>query len=177
MLLHQLKPPVCKGKKKLDPNFIDPQTIEHDILTTNIQDDLVICYTDGSASPNPGPCGAGASVFIAATATVVDIGASLGFGSNNYAELYALGMLFIELANTCTSDPSISTAFIFCDSNLAINAATSKKIPLTNVPITRFLRLALEALNGVIKVGLKWIRGHSRIGGNERVDRISKRYA
>ena len=26
-------------------------------------------------------------------------------------------------------------------------------------------------------VDMRWIRGHSRIGGNERVDRISKRYA
>ena len=66
VILHQLKPPERKRKKKFDRNNLDPQTIEHDALTSNIMDNVVICYTDGSASLNPGPCGAAASIFVAA---------------------------------------------------------------------------------------------------------------
>src|SRR4051794_23746681 len=53
-------------------------------------------YTLTSASPNPGPAGAGATIFLP-DSVVLDLGASLGHNSNNYAELYAIGICFKEL--------------------------------------------------------------------------------
>jgi len=72
--------------------------------------------------------------------------------------------------------PLMATAFIFSDSKIAIAAATSRK-PKSNVMLSLAISQAFSALARLMKVELHWIRGHSRIGGNERVDRISKRYA
>jgi hypothetical protein len=54
----------------------------------------VFAFTDGSASPNPGPCGAGAALFYPRDpdVEVTDLCAPLGWGTNNLAELYAIGM-------------------------------------------------------------------------------------
>ncbi len=137
----------------------------------------MFCYTDGSASPNPGPSGAGACIFLFDPDLVIDLGSSLGLGTNNTAELYALGMLFVELSKLVVRSPDITIAHIFCDSKLALLAAVSKKPHITNGSITRAVRIAFNALPPSLKVELHWIRGHSGVGGNERVDKISKAYA
>ena len=93
------------------------------------------------------------------------------------SELYALGMVFRELAELVVARPNLKMASIFSDSKVALNAATSKKTPLSNGPITRALRLSYRSLSAKISLGLYWIRGHSHIGGNERADRISKSFA
>ena len=107
----------------------------------------------------------------------MDLGASLGHGTSNTGELYALGMLFTHLTHLKNNSlPSLATAFVFCDSQLAIRAATAKKFA-TNITLCLAVSRAYSALVAVCKVELHWIRGHSRVGGNERVDRISKLYA
>ena len=58
----------------------------------------VFCFTDGSASPNPGPSGAGAAVFLRKAdgqAEVIDLGVPLGWGTNNHAEIFAIGMVLV----------------------------------------------------------------------------------
>jgi len=157
---------------------VDSGTFEHDELVEVAKSNILLCYSDGSASPNPGPCGAGASIFLANPDSLFDFGFSLGRATNNFAELYALGIVLTEIVKLRRVHPCIDTAVIFSDSKLALNAATSRKIPLTNGPITRALRKVFEfAVSVGISVNLHWIRGHSSIGGNERVDRLSKRYA
>ena len=54
-------------------------------------EDAAVYYTDGSASPNPGPCGAG---FFRPEGPLAECSAatSLGRGTNNIGELYAMGM-------------------------------------------------------------------------------------
>ena len=172
-----IKKPPPKWKKSRDPDFIEKETIVHDVIVSTSSDDKVFCYTDGSASPNPGPSGAGACIFIPANGSLIDLGASLGHGTNNTGELYALGMLFKHLTHLKLYIlPSLTVAYVFSDSKIAIAAATSKK-PRSNVALSTAISQAFTELSRLIKVDLHWIRGHSRIGGNERVDRISKRYA
>ena len=173
-----IRKPPRKSKKYLDPDFIDPDTVLHNHIISSSSHDTAVCYTDGSASPNPGPSGAGASIFLADPDLVIDLGCSLGHGSNNAAELYALGMLLIKLsALKLSTRPGLKRAHIFSDSKLALLAAVSRKRPLTNGPITRAVRLAFIAVSRILSIDLHWIRGHSKVGGNERVDRISKAYA
>ena len=172
-----IKKPVRKSKKSVDPDFIEKETVVHNgIVSTNVPN-IVFCYTDGSASPNPGPSGAGACIFMPHIDTVIDLGASLGKGTNNTGELYALGMLLTHLIYIKKhSFSSLSSAFIFSDSKLAIAAASSKK-PTSNITLSLAVMRAHSDLSKLIKVELHWIRGHAGIGGNERVDRISKRFA
>jgi ribonuclease HI len=150
---------------------------KHDETVASMDSNTAICYSDGSASPNPGPCGAGASIFICNPDRVFDFGSSLGRNTNNFAELFALGVIFTELGKIQSSFPQIRSAVVFSDSKLALNATTSKTVPRSNGPITRAVRQAFVGLSSKMRVNLQWIRGHVSVGGNERVDRISKRFA
>ena len=66
---------------------------------------------------------------------------------------------------------------IFSDSKIALSAAQSKRKPIMNPAITLALRASFHSLSRIFPVNLQWIRGHSGIGGNERVDTIAKRFA
>ena len=70
----------------------------------------------------------------------------------------------------------ITSAFIFSDSKIAIAATVTKK-PKANAVLSKAISAMFTKLSMLLKVQLLWIRGHSCIGGNERVDRISKRFA
>lgn len=155
----------------------DESADAHTLLIDAELHSTAICYTDGSASPNPGPSGSAASIFLQNPDRVIDMGASLGRGSNNQAELYALGMCLSQLLLLSESLPHLTKALIFSDSQLAIRAATSIKPPLTNIPLTIALRKAYTHASKKLAIRIHWIRGHSDIGGNERVDRISKSFA
>ena len=54
LLLRKLKPKRKSAKKD------DNSVLSHDQLLSHSSEDVLVCYTDGSASPNPGP-GAGVS--------------------------------------------------------------------------------------------------------------------
>ncbi len=69
----------------------------HNSLICNFKDDVAICYTDGSALSNPGPCGAGVSIFLCGSDRIVDAGASLDNGTNNIGELAAIFICLSEL--------------------------------------------------------------------------------
>jgi ribonuclease HI len=124
-----------------------------------------------------GPCGAGASIFLCGSNKLLDLGYSLGHGTNNIAELYALGIIFVRLTALCAYYPTLTVAHVFSDSMIAINAATAKKKPLANSTLISALRNAYDKLPPTLTVMLHWVRGHSKINGNERVDKISKIFA
>jgi ribonuclease HI len=167
------KPPKRKTKNaKLSRVSLD----EHEALLVAAGPDTVIAYTDGSASPNPGPSGGAASIFFQPE-TFVDCGCSLGHGSNNRAELYALGVCLMEVREICVRFPLLKRVLIFSDSKLALNAATSRKRPLANGDLVASVRKFYTALVASCFVGLHWIPGHAGVGGNERVDRIAKLFA
>ena len=151
---------------------------DHDSIISHTNSDTLIAYTDGSASPNPGPSGGGACIFLQNPDSIIDCGATLGVGTNNSAELYALGACFAQIIKLHAAHPHIQRAIIFSDSKLAIGAAVGSRRPLTNITLVNELRKLYNAmLFTKLAVDLRWIPGHAGVGGNERVDRISKRFA
>lgn len=155
----------------------DDSILAHNDLLCSTASNTIVCYTDGSASPNPGPSGAGASIFDPCS-TLTDLGASLGRGTNNYAELYAIGMCFSELILRLShSSAPAPPILLFSDSLYAIQAITSTKPPLVHSPTIMALRASFAALLRLTPSYLHWIRGHRDVGGNERVDKIAKRFA
>lgn len=166
-------------KKRPPPSSKDDVSIfSHDDLLASSDRLSIVCYTDGSASPNPGPAGSGASIFLPMSNTVVDLGASLGHNSNNFAELYAIGTCLSTLVNTFDLLPSRpSRVLLFTDSLYASRAVTSTKPPASHKDTIVALRRLLAKALALIPVSLVWVRGHCGAGGNERVDRIAKRFA
>jgi ribonuclease HI len=165
--------PKPKKRRSLDP-FTDVSLHNHSVLSA--PPDAALCYTDGSASPNPGPSGAGISFFLPSHNLIIDLGASLGLGTNNAAEIHALGSA-LHFIPSIISSFNIKHFFIFSDSKLALNATCSKHLPLVNRDATLLLRKIFREVNSSCSLYLKWVRGHSAIGGNERVDRIAKIFA
>ena len=83
-----------------------------------------------------------------------------------------------EIAHIKLRRPLVTAVHVFSDSKLALGAVVSRKTPLTNGPITRAVRNTYQlALSKGLAISLHWIRGHSAVNGNERVDRVSKLYA
>ena len=174
LLLTSIKNVNRKKKKVVD---IEGERVLHDGLVRHMAASTAVCYSDGSASPNPGPCGAGATVFLRDPDLVIDLGASLGRGSNNLAEIVGLELIFSKLCSLKIVRPSLQRAVVFCDSKLALRVAASRKEPKTNVEVSQKTRGAFLAVSKLMSVELHWIRGHVGLGGNERVDRISKAFA
>jgi ribonuclease HI len=165
-------------KRGLQSSKEDVSIFSHDDLLASSDRLSIVCYTDGSASPNPGPAGSGASIFLPMSNTVVDLGASLGHNSNNFAELYAIGTCLSTLVNTVDELPSRPTrVLLFTDSLYASRAVTSTKPPATHKDTIAALRRLLAKALALFPVSLVWVRGHCGAGGNERVDRIAKRFA
>ena len=56
-----------------------------------------VAFTDGSAKPNPGPCGAGIVLRLAGKQSYIHIAIPLGFGDNNKGEMGAFYGLFEKM--------------------------------------------------------------------------------
>ena len=122
----------------------------------------------------PGPAGAGLCVFNPRDCSVTDLGADLGHNTNNVGELVALGICFRFIMSLA---PAPTRVFIFTDSLLAANAATSTKEPRSHPVLVRALRALFAEASVSLQIDIHWIRGHAGVGGNERADRIAKRFA
>jgi len=156
-LLQTIKPP---KRKKASNAASDASIAEHDKLVANADSGVAICYTDGSASPNPGPSGSGATFFVQNPGLVVDLGKSRGHSTNNAAELFALGMLALKLVDLLATHPHVKRAVVFCDSKIAIDACERPKNRpknLANAALTRALRKAIDLASSWISAfsGLK----------------------
>lgn len=132
-------------------------------------------YTDGSASPNPGPGGAGI-VFIkdgVVTGRAIFAG---GYTTNNIMELTAI----IEAVKLT---PPGTKAIIHTDSNYAVQGVNSwskgwikrgwknaKGKPVENQELWKELLSVLETHPNV---SLEWIKAHNGHEWNEEADRLA----
>jgi len=136
----------------------------------------IACYTDGSASPNPGPSGAGTHIIFPyleeAAGLFVDAGTPLGPGTNNLGELWAIGItLFIVSKHPRLND--FHEVCIFTDSNYAIATLQGKGKLSFHSSTRALISSLLTRLRTILPVRLVWVPGHSGIFGNERADTIS----
>ena len=124
---------------------LDSSLVEHDDIVGNLLPSDLVCYTDGSASPNPGPAGAGASIFSLSDSYVIDLGLAIGFSTNNLGELIAIGIVLRELLSRSQADHKPTRVFLFTDSLYASNAVLSTKPPNTHSDTIRALRALLKS--------------------------------
>ena len=141
-----------------------------------------IFYTDGSARPNPGACGAGATMELPKSPPLsfdnLDFHAALGHGTNNLGEVWAIGMAIQALQYSISNRLiATSSAHIFTDSEFAMGALTnSTKINKLNpnnyasiVAIKKLIRTFPQHF-----ISFHWVPGHADIEGNERADALAE---
>jgi ribonuclease HI len=140
-------------------------------LISKIPTRSTILYTDGSARPNPGPAGAGCLVQhpVHLSLAQVHLYASIGAGTNNLGEAWAIGM---GLSYFFSHNPT-ETCVILTDSELCIRALKNgfSNHPPLNTLIQRILSLLRE--NNDCFVKLLWVPGHVNVSGNVIADRLA----
>lgn len=133
-------------------------------------------FTDGSATPNPGP-GGWAAVRVAGGAVIGELSGSDPDTTNNRMELTAL-LRAIELV------PSGTPEVLYSDSQLAVRTVNEwapaweargwrrARGPVENLDLVRPL---VEALRARPELEVRWIRAHVGHRWNEYADRLAAR--
>ena len=135
-------------------------------------------FTDGSASPNPGPGGWGA-VYVVGGEIVDQAYGHERHTTNNRMELTAL-LHGVELV------PEGTSAVVYTDSNIAVRTITEwaagwerngwrrKRGPVENLDLVRPL---YERFRARPELELRWIKAHAGNRWNEYADSLATAYA
>lgn len=131
--------------------------------------DVILAFTDGACSGNPGPAGSGCVVKLPG-GRVIERHKGLGEGTNNIAELVAIGMA-LDVLRAEGVDPA-SPVVIFSDSSYCKGVLTQNWKAKANGVLIRKLK---EALAQWPKAELHWVAGHVGIPENERADALARK--
>ena len=139
-------------------------------LICKIPSACTIIYTDGSAIPNPGPSGAGAFILQPGLPPV-RLSASLGLGTNNFGEAWAIGMAISYLLTSSQASPS-RFCVILSDSQVCVNALRKGFChdPKLNYLFQKIFSMLSDA---PFVVKPCWIPGHAGVPGNDEADRLA----
>lgn len=131
--------------------------------------EVIRAFTDGACSGNPGPAGAGCVVRLT-DGRVVERHKALGEGTNNIAELVAIGMALEVLRDEGVERTAVVA--IFSDSSYSKGVLTGGWKAKANVVLIRKLK---EAMAEWPNVELNWVAGHVGIAENERADALANK--
>lgn len=126
-----------------------------------------IGYTDGGAKGNPGPAGSGV-VLELPDGRRVEASRSLGHGTNNIAELSAIG-LALDLADKADL-PDDAPIVLFTDSSYTHGVLVKNWKAKANKELIMGLRERLSHRPGVT---IEWVAGHVGTPGNEAADLLA----
>ena len=138
--------------------------------------DATVAFTDGSAIPNPGPCGAGYILRKKGQEAYSTTSTPLGYGDNNKGEMGAIhGALRAVLAGILDGSIRRKSLFVcFSDSALCLAYLDHGWAFPRWEALAHATRALLRKVRSIITVVFYWIRGHAGIAGNEDADVAAK---
>lgn len=131
--------------------------------------DVAVAYTDGGCRGNPGPAGSGVYLTLP-DGRSAEASLALGRGTNNIAELSAIG-LALDLLDQA-SWPKDAPVCLFSDSDYANGVLVRGWKAKANTELIAELRARLKQRP---KVEVVWVAGHAGVAGNERADTLASR--
>jgi len=162
-------------------NRSEAQKLEANKLTTEFLSKLdhnkVVVFTDGSALGNPGPCGAGAAIFLYGMDTdPIKLHKAISTNSTSYhGELAAIKLALEYLVSTNSMKTSTNGVNILTDCQSALSAVcSSTSVTNHNKLVTDILDLVDFIKAKDIHVSLTWVAGHAGLHGNEIADACAK---
>ena len=153
---------------------------------------MLTIYTDGSCIGNPGP-GGWAYLIESDTPGFDQNGGPLensgreASTTNNRMELMACieALETVKTLVAAAPNPSLHSACLRTDSRYIVdglsswlpnwkrnNWKTATKTPVKNMDL--WIRLDALVGSSPIRIGFEWVKAHSGIAGNERVDQLAK---
>ena len=130
-------------------------------------------FTDGASRGNPGPSGAGTHLAIKGSGfSPIDHFTALGHSTNNFSELWAIGVALSLLVKLPTEGQPYRL-HVLTDSGYSIGCLQGGYSSVTNGPLVDAIRLLKRRLisEGVLEsLHLIWVPGHAGLDGNEHAD-------
>ena len=153
----------------------DQQKTGKDVIDKLIKDwpeESILCFTDGSCIPNPGPCGAGAVLNIPGEEDILIQKTVTVHGSILLAELVAILVVFEHLI---TSSSRIKSLCLLSDIQTALGIITLSWDYKNYADVVRRIKDYIQLLEGDgWTVSMFWTPGHADVQGNEVADRLAK---
>ena len=138
-------------------------------------------FTDGSCLGNPGPCGAGACVFLPDKTEPTLLKQPVSSrGSILLGELIAIKMAINYIFNTRHQRPpnNVKKVHVFSDSQCAIGHLTLGWEPNSHKATIAEVKSDIQKLvDSGVEVEISWTPGHADIKGNEKEDQMAKEAA
>lgn len=150
------KPPKAPKPRKTPVSEVS-QVVPDDTLPPN----TIVVYTDGGASPNPGPAGSG--ILLLYNKMSLEIWEYLGNSTNNIAELTAV---LIALKNIKNKKLPI---LLYSDSSYTIGVLTGTMKATKNLDLIEEIRTEMAKCPNL---KLLKVKAHVGVAHNEHVDRL-----
>lgn len=138
-----------------------PTTSVKEPVTDVIPPNTIVVYTDGGASPNPGPAGSG--ILLMYGEHSLEIWQYLGKSTNNIAELTAI---LVALQNIKNKTLPI---LLYTDSNYAIGVLSGSMKATKNLDLIAQVK---DEMAKCTNLQLLKVKAHVGIQHNEHVDRL-----
>jgi ribonuclease HI/exonuclease III len=149
----------------------DPEGERALALALNPPEDAIIGFVDGSAYGSPGPTGAG--IFLSGPHLPdEDYAVPLGTGDNNDGEMQAIRLLLCRLLVIAKryDEDQRPPVIIFSDSCGCLGYLLNGWKAGVPMALARATSKLLREAKKLFKITLVWVRGHTKIPGNERAD-------
>lgn len=143
------------------PRHVPVTSVDPIVPDSMIPPNTIVAYTDGGASPNPGPAGSG--ILLMYGEHSLEIWEYLGNSTNNVAELTAILRALENIKN-----PNLPV-MIYSDSKYAIGVLTGQMKATKNLDLIAKVRSKMMEFP---RLQLLKVKAHVGVEHNEHVDRL-----
>ena len=146
-------------------------------MVNEVSASALVCFTDGSCLPNPGPCGAGAVIYHPDGQEECIKRPVTAYGSILLGELVAI-LSVTEHLTTNNSHIQHRQIRIFSDSQTAVGIITLNWVSDHYLDVIKKINENISSLESKgWNLEIVWTPGHSEVQGNDVADRLAKEAA
>ena len=146
-------------------------------MVNEVSASALVCFTDGSCLPNPGPCSAGAVIYHPDGQEECIKRPVTAYGSILLGELVAI-LSVTEHLTTNNSHIQHRQIRIFSDSQTAVGIITLNWVPDHYLHVIKKINENISSLESKgWNLEIVWTPGHSEVQGNDVADRLAKEAA